>query len=189
MRFLVTLIACIALTSPCFADVVESGAQQLYEVRQGPGTSLLHALNSASPVRQNGQTFHGHTAWEIRWKFRWNQSAAGLCAITSVTTALSIKTTLPQLTSGTPEGTAEFGRYLPALRTHEEGHAAIARKAAREIDQAIARLPPVSNCQTLESEANRTGQRLLDAARLRDIDYDASTKHGCTQGACLRAAR
>lgn len=190
---LAALIVCIALifmpTSPCFAEVVESEAQQLYEVRQASGTSLLHALNSASPVRRHGRTFHGNTAWEIRWNFRRNESASGLCAITSVTTTLSIRMTLPRLTSGTPEGAAEFARYLPALRAHEDGHATIARKAAHEIDQAIARLPPKTSCQTLENEANHTGRQLLDTARQRGIDYDTSTKHGCAQGACLGAAR
>lgn len=42
------------------------------------------------------------------------------------------------------------------------------------------------SCEALEAEANRRGYEILKAAQSEERDYDADTRHGCTQGACLK---
>lgn len=170
---------------PSFAAVVEKQAQQWYEVHQSAETPLLLALNAASPVKVGGRIFHGYTAWDIRWNFRWNTSAVGLCEIRSITTHLSVTMTLPRLASSTPEGAAEFDRYFAALMAHEQGHRSIALEAARQVDRTIAGLRPMADCRQLEAEANAAGMAILEAAKRRELDYDVTTRQGCTQGACL----
>lgn len=170
---------------PSFAAVVEKQAQQWYAVQQSADTSLLMALIAASPVKVGGRTFHGYTAWDIRWNFRWNTSAAGLCEISSITTHLSVTMTLPRLASSTPKGAADFDRYFAALMAHEQGHRSIALEAARQVDRTIAGLQPMADCRRLEAEANAAGMAILEEAKRRELDYDITTRQGCTQGACL----
>jgi len=187
-RWRVRLLLLTAFTGfalPSLGSVIEKENREWYEVRQLAGTSLLNALNAASPVREMGRTFHAYTGWDIRWSFRWNTSAAGLCSITSVTTNLSVRMTLPRIVSSTSEGATEFGRYFPALLTHEQGHKAIAVEAANEVDRLIGNLRPAAKCQALEAQANRTGMAILESAKRKGVEYDARTEHGCTQGACL----
>lgn len=179
------LVSLLGFAPALMANVIENDSREWYEVRQASGASLLASLNASSPIREHGIIYHGHTAWQIDWNFRWNTSGSGLCEITSVTTNLSIKMTLPRLSISTPEGAAEFNRYFPALLKHEEGHKSIALKAAQMIDRSIASLRPLPSCQALEKEANRTALALIESLKQQNIEYDATTKHGCTQGACL----
>lgn len=181
----VLLLACAAMPG-ALAEVSEEQAREWYDVRQEAGMTLLRALNAASPIRQDGETFHGYTAWHIRWNYRWNQpDAASPCRITSVATRLSVKMTMPRWVAGPAAGKAEFDAYFRSLQLHEDGHRSIALEAAGEVDRSIAQLPPMASCQALEKEANRTGMAALDRARQREKAYDAATRHGCTQGACL----
>ena len=189
MHRLLPAVTLMALAMPSLGDVVEKEVREYYEARQLAGMSLLDALNSASPVQERGQTFHAYTAWDIRWNFKWQTSSAGLCEIASVTTSLSVKMTLPRLSIGTQEAVAQFNNYFPALVAHEQGHRQIALDAATQADRSIAGLRPMTDCQVLEKEANRTGLAVLESAKLREIEYDSTTKHGCTQGACLPRSR
>lgn len=189
MHRLLSAITLMVFGASAFGHVIEKEVREYYDVRHSASMSLLDALNSASPVHINGQTFHAYTGWDIRWNFRWKSSSAGLCEITSVTTDLSVKMTLPRLLVSTPEVAAQFKNYFPALVTHEQGHKKIALDAANQADRAIASLRPVPDCQVLEREANRSGLAVLESARRRNIDYDMTTQHGCTQGACLPRSR
>lgn len=183
-RAAASLLVCL-LATPALAKVTEHEQHQQYPVHQPPGTSLLAALNSASPIRENGRIYHGNTAWDIRWSFRWDRNTMGLCQILGVATRLSVTITLPELKSGTAAGQAEFQRYVQALLFHEEGHKKIAQEAAYAADRAISTLPPMTSCKALASEAQRQGNAILDSARKAGLEYDATTRHGHTQGACL----
>lgn len=185
MRHFVALLLVCMLATPSLAKVNEHEQHQSYPVYQHPGTTLLAALNSASPIRENGRIYHGNTARDIRWSFRWDRNAMGLCQILGVATKLSVTITLPELKSGTVAGQAEFQKYVHALQFHEEGHKKIAQEAAYAADRAISTLPPMTSCKALAGEAQRQGNAILDSARKAGLEYDAATQHGHTQGACL----
>jgi predicted secreted Zn-dependent protease len=185
MRKVAALFLGVVVTISAFGDVTETITRQPYEVHQQSGVSLLVALNNASPVHDAGKIYHAYTGWEVRWRFMWNTSPAGMCEITSVATTLAVKMTLPELKTSTLAGSAEFQKYFPALLRHEEGHRKIGQDAAYAADRAISNLRPMSSCKELEREANRAGMEILERARRVEIEYDISTEHGCTQGACL----
>lgn len=185
MRILSTLLFLLAVAPPLSARVTESEQKRWYPVSQRLGNSLQSALNSASPVRENGKIFHGHTAWNIRWSFRWDRNASGLCEIVDHAIHLSVITTLPELKTGTFTAQTEFQRYLRALELHEEGHKKIAQDAAHSVDRTFKTLPAMTSCKALETEAQRQGSTILESARKAGAEYDATTKHGHTQGACL----
>jgi peroxiredoxin len=104
-------------------------------------------------------------------------------AASPVATRLAVTMTLPRLRSTDAMVAADFRRYYPALLRHEEGHRGRARGVAEAIDRRIETLPPMERCADLEREANRVGHGLVDDARQREIEYERSTRQGCTQGA------
>jgi predicted secreted Zn-dependent protease len=185
MRKIAALFLGVVVTTSAFGAVTEATTRQLYAVHQQSGVSLLVALNNASLVRDAGKIYHAYTEWEVRWSFGWNTSPTGMCEITSVATTLTVKMTLPELKTSTLAGSAEFQKYFPALLRHEEGHRKIGQDAASAADRAIFNLRPMSSCKELERVANRAGMEILERAKRVEIEYDISTEHGCTQGACL----
>lgn len=168
------------------AAVNEEHAERPYAVYAQPDDTLRQALNAATPFAVDGQRFHGHTHWDVRWTFRWWRDASGRCRITKVTTRLRSEVQLPELRRATPDQRALFDRYLPALSRHEQGHVQFGRDAARAIDQGIAELPTASDCATLERQANALGHRLLREHAERERQYDRDTRHGASQGAKLK---
>ena len=182
-------VALMAFGGSALGHVVVKEATEFYDVRHSAGITLLDAINSVTPVRKNGQLFHGYTAWDINWAFRWQKSSAGLCEITSVTTSLLVTTTLPRLLVSTQGAATQFNQFFPALVAHEQGHRRIVLDAANQADRAIAGLQPMSDCHVLEREANRVGLDILESSRRRHAEYDSTTQHGCKQGACLTRSR
>ena len=167
------------------AAVVEEQANRPYAVYAQPSDTLRQALNAATPITEDGQRFHGHTRWNVRWTFRWQSDASGRCRITEVTTRLRTEVQLPELRRATPEQRAVFDRYLPALSRHEQGHVQFGRDAARAIDQGIAQMPAAPDCPALERQANDLGHRLVREHAEREKQYDRDTRHGASQGARL----
>lgn len=167
------------------AAVIEEHAERPYSVDAQPAETLRQALNAATPITANGQRFHGHTRWNVRWTFRWGHEASGSCRITEVTTRLRSEVQLPELRRATADQRALFERYLPALSRHEQGHVQFGRDAARAIDQGISQLPAAADCATLERQANSLGHRLLREHAEREKQYDRNTRHGASQGAKL----
>ena len=182
----------LALASVANAEVSENLRYEPYGFSWQPEQSLLHALDAASPIRQDGKIFHGFTQWSVDWRFRWWQEANGECRITSVTTSLDMVIQLPRLQQASSGQSVlqrpEFEAYLAALRQHEHGHADTGRMAAKAIDQAIAALPRHARCAELDAKANETGHRLIAEFNQRDKQYDLATDHGRTQGAYLPRA-
>lgn len=185
-RTLVVRKLLLFLTIPsAWAEVTETVVHLPYAVHQAEGTSLRTALNNTSPVLVDGKRYHAFTGWRVKWDYRWAVSPTGACAITSVNTSLTVTMTLPVLKAATPQASAEFRAYYPALLQHEEGHHKIGQDAARAVDRAITSLPPTTGCDRLEHEANRVGMDAVEHAKHAEKQYDMSTRYGCTQGACL----
>lgn len=182
---LLVLLIGAGLTRGAGAEVRDQLATTEYAVTGNPSVSLLQLLDAASPIRENGKSFHGYTKWYVSWRYRWNENADGGCRISSVTTQVEGRMTLPRLVGGSAEQRLRFDTYLAALRKHELGHYTIAQQAGREIDAKILALPPMRNCASLESAANHLGHRLLNQHLAREKQYDATTEHGKTQGAWL----
>jgi len=120
MRTLLMTI-CVAMALPLKADVNESLEYTYYIANADPSRSLLGILDSSTPIREDGKSFHGYTYWHVKWHFRWFEKPDGRCKITSVTTELSCDIQLPKLLGATSKQRDQFDRYLSALRTHESG--------------------------------------------------------------------
>lgn len=183
MRPLALLL--LLLSSHVGAELQEQLDYREYEVNVAGHTSLRQALNASSPIRHNGQIYHGYTQWHVDWRFYWRPQADGRCRIERVTTRLQATITLPHL-QGAPAALQEpFRRYRAALHEHELGHYRYGQTAARNIDRALRDLPPQPDCGTLEQRANQTGTQLLEQQVAAERRYDQDTAYGKTQGAWL----
>jgi predicted secreted Zn-dependent protease len=180
------VFACVAMSClSANAEVVESLEYKYYTVESHWYEPLARSVIKASPVREGDKSFMGHTAWTVRWDMSWQQEGSGRCAMGQVRTYLHSVITLPQASLSNPQEQTRFDTFLAALRAHELDHVAIARDAARAIGQRLMSLPPMATCQELESVANALGQKELETARRRGVEYDVETGHGKTQGAVL----
>ena len=184
MRTLLMTI-CVAMALPLKADVNESLEYTYYIANADPSRSLLSILDSSTPIREDGKSFHGYTYWHVKWHFRWFEKPDGRCKITSVTTELSCDIQLPKLLGATSKQKDQFDVYLSALRIHELGHCQIGKKAAATIDRKIHSLPEMSNCDDLGVTGNGIGNQTLRKSKDKVKQYDAKTEYGKSQGASL----
>jgi predicted secreted Zn-dependent protease len=176
-------LAVAGVASTVRAEVVESLEEVTYTAHALRGQSLREALDAATPIRQDGKIFHGHTRWHIRWSFRWWREGDGRCRITANTTNLDLAITLPRLGSGGGDLHRQFRPFREALHAHELGHARIAREAAQAIDRAILDLPEMASCTSLEAAAQRVAETLLADAERAQKRFDRDTEHGRRDGA------
>lgn len=179
------LLCFLLITQTSGAEVSDSLEYAYYTANADPASSLRSVLNSASPIRQNGQIFHGYTRWYVKWNFRWQEKPSGHCRITRVATQVTGNITLPRLSGATALQERQFGKYLSALHAHELGHYDIGKEAAATIDMKILNLPEMPSCKALESAANDLGHQVLGEYKERELHYDDSTGHGKSQGAWL----
>lgn len=172
--------------APTRNGVSENLTYTYYAARNlNPSRSLKMTLNEASPIRENGEVFHGHTKWYVEWRFQWAEKPDGSCKISNVSTNVSASITLPRLDEAPSEQRQLFDNFLSALRLHELGHFNIGKGAATAVHVGILNLPEMLSCKELETAANELGNRILDEHRMQEIQYDESTSHGKTQGAWL----
>jgi predicted secreted Zn-dependent protease len=179
---MIALALCILATATR-AEVVESLDEVSYTAYPQRGQTLRQALNAATPIREDGKIFHGHTKWNIRWTFNWRREADGRCRFTSNETRLDLVITMPELEGGGRTMQQRFADFHDALYDHELGHADLAREAAQAIDDAIRELPEMGNCTALEAAANRRAHAIVNASKRRQKQYDLDTEHGRRNGA------
>ena len=134
-------------------------------------------------------SFVGETRSPMRWSWR-TESSNGTCSIRDVTVSVNAQITLPRWTppADTEPGLApEWNRFIAALETHEAGHKDISAKAGSEI---VTRLRGLSGlCSQLNTRANDVARTIVDKASDDQKRYDATTRHGLTQGTAFGAGR
>jgi predicted secreted Zn-dependent protease len=180
-----TLLCLLLISQAASATVTEQLDYAYYTVSADPNRSLLSVVNEASPIHEYGKTFHGQTHWNVSWHFWWHERRDGRCQINKVNTEVTATIQLPHLVNPTAQQEEQFNRYLAALRVHELGHVDNGRQAGMEIDRGITALPEMENCGILDTTANALAHAILKQYHDKDIQYDAATSHGKTQGAVL----
>ena len=158
---------------------------QIYMVKGDDAEAIRASLDRLGPIDPaTGRRFDASTRWNLEWRFDSHNSWQG-CEISRVWTQLKVTMVTPR--HGSPSSLPEplrqeWTRYVQRLALHEEGHVRIPSDAARDIEIALNRLQR-SDCATLEREANRIGNEILQRARGAERGYDLQTDYGRTQGA------
>jgi predicted secreted Zn-dependent protease len=155
-----------------------------YEVAPTSKGDLLDTLNRTSPIRENGDVFHGYTKYEINWRFWWKFNN-DQCAFTKVETTLKLKYTMPQLKSSKSDVKVVWSNWYPNLEIHEKGHGKLAIDTAYKIDKKLLSIDPKANCNILEKAGNKLAHKLMGELKKASKQYDIKTNHGETQNAWL----
>lgn len=154
-----------------------------YDIFPTSKHDLPEEMYKRSPVKKNGQTFHGHTQWYVKWNFNWKRTN-GSCSITKVNTTVSITYTLPQIARNHAVAQPvrqSFENYYLSLFKHEENHMASGLYAAREIEIALLNIDAL-NCDELDASVNASANKIISKYNERDTEYDKKTNHGKTEG-------
>ncbi|MBA4246123.1 MAG: hypothetical protein C0452_19530 [Pseudomonas sp.] len=179
------LLLLLALASAAQAEVLDRLHYRYYDAHLHSGESLSQALAQASPIREQGQVFHGYTRWRVDWRFWWQEERDGRCRITLTRTRLDTEIILPRLAGGDAQQRQRFEQYLAALREHELGHYRIGQAAAAEIDAVLLDTPEYPSCNELQRQANQRANAVLQRHVQDERRYDRDTGHGRSQGAWL----
>lgn len=182
VKALALLITLLSFYSNAETKVFEEF--QFYEVAPTSKNDLLRTLNRTSPIRESGEVFHGYTKYNINWRFWWKTND-NQCVFTKVETTLKLKYTLPKLKSSKSDVNAIWSNWYPNLKTHEEGHAELAKNIANKIDKRLLSIGPKSDCNILEKSANNLAYKLMAELKEANKNYDINTNHGETQKAWL----
>ena len=144
------------------------------------GASFREIRQSIERSRPWQDGFDGDTRWRVHWKFTTLQSANG-CVCTSFSTTTTITTTMPRWTPPTDIAAAvkeQWTRYYTNLAQHEAGHARLALAAAADIQKAISQMGAQSDCSQLSGLINERADKIVEAYREREREYDRRTAHG-----------
>ena len=160
-----------------------------YDVHGRTFAELRADMRRLGP-KVDGTSFVGETRSPMRWTWRTESTGSASCSIRDVTVFVNAQITLPRWTPppDTEPGLAtEWKRFLTALEIHESGHKDISAKAGREI---VERLRGLSGlCSTLGTRANDLARVIVDRASVEQKTYDATTRHGLTQGTSFGTRR
>lgn len=155
-------------------------AEVRYDVTGGTVDEIRTSLRrSAAEVLPGGST--GYHRWDIRWTYRYARAEV-YCELSDIAIELNSTITLPEWRQ--PENAdstlvAAWNRYLADLRSHEDGHRALAYRTASEIRRALARLR-VEDCAFIVNEARKVGEALLARHRKESADFDADPANRVT---------
>ncbi len=182
--FAVFFMGALFFSPAAGAQPKENTVVEYYDIQGNSKKDLIKEMKKKG-VHENGKRFHAHTDWLVSWKYQYAPAADG-CRIFSVVTDLEISFFLPRWVPGpgVSSGLVEkWENYYAALKTHEDGHADIGRKAAREIDEALGKLGRGLSCPQVREAADQEAERILKIWQKENADYDVRTKNGRKQGA------
>jgi len=138
----------------------------------------------------DGNSFVGETRSPMRWSWRTESMGVSSCSIREVTVVVNAQITLPRWTPppDTEPGLAtEWKRFIAALETHEAGHKDISAKAAHEIIEKLRGM--AGPCSGISTRANDLARMIVARASDEQKTYDATTRHGLTQGTAFGLRR
>jgi predicted secreted Zn-dependent protease len=181
-----TALAALALCAIAQAGGAEALRYSYYTVEAPPrGGSLYAAVTAASAIREDGETYLGHTHWKVAWSFEMTAQDDGSCRVSAVSTDLTAEIILPRLSGGDARQVAMFDKYISALREHELGHYENGRAAAGAVRAGLLAAPMKSSCDETEERLHAQSRATVARFNEKDREYDRRTEHGVTQGAQL----
>jgi predicted secreted Zn-dependent protease len=189
----VLLAACASAKRNPVLDKYPPGVSGLtsvfyYDVH-GSTVAELHADMRKLGPKIDGASFVGEARSPMRWTWR-TERASGGCEIREVTVYVNAQITLPRWTpppTADSSVVAEWNRFLTALEVHEAGHKDITAKSGKAI---IDRLRGLSGpCALLSTRANDLARDIVTRASEEQRLYDATTRHGLTQGTAFGLGR
>ncbi len=181
-------VAFMGLMAFCAGTHAENAAGALtvttYDVHGATAEAIADGMKRNGPL-DHGHRVDGYTLWRIATSYGWRFDSRQ-CALTRFDATLTVEMTLPRwVPSGHPPAALQqrWERFSAALRTHEDGHAAIGRDARKQILERARALAPAADCKALVQHIDDLVDEVMKSHRQMDADYDDRTNHGQSQGA------
>ena len=161
---------------------------QYYDIDGKCVQELQHSMKTNGTKWNDGKVYAALTTWDIDYHYKI-EKIAGRYSIKSAETDVSIIYRFPRWVPAAPpqqQMTDAWTSYMDNLKVHEFGHKDLAVKAAGEINDMLASLGSFGSKSDLDREAEKVVKSKLREMKDTQVDYDAETHHGETQGALLR---
>lgn len=181
MLFWLSVWACLSVPA-AHAEVQTYTRYQNYAI-QGNSVEELRAA-----MDRNARAVGGHyatTKWNIQWSERWG-ARNGACGLLSYTVTLTVVFRMPEwrgAENADPALRDKWYKFRDALQRHEDGHKQMGVQAANQIEGILDNFGTVPDCSQMSAAVNRAGQTVLEQYQKKEIQYDAETQHGISQGA------
>ena len=186
-RTTVALLALLAASSAgsALATPTLVERQVEYEIAGRDAAALAREVAAKGPRDDQGVARAAHTRYDAAWRYGY-RPLAGRCAVTTVEVRVEIVVTLPRWTDperAKPELRQRWDDYRAALARHEDGHVALARELAQQLDDALWRAKGAPDCAGFAAALEAAAKQALADSNARQEAYDASTERGAAQGA------
>ncbi len=150
-------------------------------------SELQRSLNAQALPDSNDVTglYYARTQWYLSGRWFTQPTARG-CEVESGSVTLAMTMTLPALSSSagiSPQVDNRWNTFVNNTITHETGHVTRNLQSARDYQRDLGNFPPAPDCARIKPQLNDLFNRATAAVRQVNIDYDAQTQHGATQGA------
>ena len=191
MRVMMVVVAAAAAfglaSAPALAAPALSEQTVFYDISGSTMKDLVDELRRKGPLDADGKRYDADTRWSIKWNYRY-QPRGNACRLNTVHVSAEIKYVMPRLADSArvpADLRQRWNSYVGNLKTHENGHGRHGSDAAREVEKALLALSRAT-CNGIAGDADTTAKQVIAKYNKLDIDYDAKTSHGATQGALFR---
>lgn len=176
-----TILLLISFTTFSYSEPEIQESNVYYNIQ---GNTLEQLMNEMH--HKGGRTVGAAwTDWQIFWDPETAKTEEGYI-VTKSNTKLVLKYKYPKWTdeaNGPKELRDKWANYCKNVVIHEEGHGAIAKEAAIEVDKAILSLKPEKNIRSLYGRVDAAAMKVINIYRNKGNTYDKDTYFGRKQGA------
>ena len=187
MKAILTLAVMSAFAFAAFAEPAVSEQMIYYDVSGSTvGGNWPPRCAKRGPVDSDGHKYDADTKWFVKWAYRYQQTGEG-CRLQPVTVSVRVDYIVPRLAAPSAVPANLRGRwdnFASKLTTHERGHGRHGVDAARDVERSLREL--FGSCKTIGAEADALARQVIAKYNRLDVQYDAETHHGASQGAVLR---
>jgi predicted secreted Zn-dependent protease len=165
----------IACAIPAWANVGIKEVNSNYELR-GTTTKEIHENILKNAPHEEGNIVDAETKESVTFALGY-KTEEGTCRIASDQVNLDIISTFPRWVDqerATNETRRAWESYSNALRGHEDGHKAIAVKAANAIDALIHAEQGASTCASIEARIAKAADKISSIATCEQESFDKS---------------
>jgi predicted secreted Zn-dependent protease len=172
----VSSAAPLPLPSPIGTIQIPGANMVYYTIYGSTETELRKQLDAKQPVGFDGYRGDSTTSWDINWT--WPGHGKFICDLAGATVTLKVTVIFPRWNpplNASPELVTKWTKYVEVLAFHEGHHVDSVNARYKTVETAI----KGATCLTADAAARKA----LDPIYKYDIDYDAATNHGETEGA------
>jgi predicted secreted Zn-dependent protease len=145
----------------------------------------LEASAQSDPHESSGSRYYARTDWLLSAHWLWNETAIG-CEVNKADVNITITMTLPVVagTAGMSNDlVSRWNAFIKNTQTHETGHVKLAEQGARDYQRDLGNFVPAASCDVLQMRLKDLFDKSFAAIDKANVNYDAQTQHGFTQGA------